>query len=138
MNLRIPLSLRELVRERAGGRCEYCLIHESDVLLPHEVDHIIAVKHRGQTDPSNLAYACYLCNRRKGTDIASIDPDTGQLTCLFNPRTDRWLDHLNLIGGRIVPLTQTGRVTVELLQLNDTERVEERRLLIEAGGYPTH
>lgn len=34
---------------RVNGCCEYCLIHEDDVLLPHEPDHIIATKHRGTT-----------------------------------------------------------------------------------------
>ena len=33
-----------------------------------------------------------VCNRRKGSDIASIDPETGQLTPLFHPRVDRWDD----------------------------------------------
>ncbi|NUQ61568.1 MAG: hypothetical protein HUU20_03715 [Pirellulales bacterium] len=36
-------------------------------------------KHRGPTLEKNLAWACYLCNLLKGTDIASVDMQTGQL-----------------------------------------------------------
>ena len=43
----IPAALRRLVRERAGHRCEYCLIPESLSLAPHAIDHVIAEKHGG-------------------------------------------------------------------------------------------
>jgi hypothetical protein len=36
----IPEPLRRLVVERAGGRCEYCLLHEDDTFFTHEIDHI--------------------------------------------------------------------------------------------------
>jgi len=32
-----------------------------------------------------------------------------------------------------VPLTAIGRVTIQLLQLNRKDRIEERQLLLEAG-----
>jgi len=48
----IPTELRNLVRERASGRCEYCLIHQDFSIYTHEVDHIIAVKHGGETTGS--------------------------------------------------------------------------------------
>jgi len=50
----IPPALRRLVFERASGHCEYCRIHESDSYMPHEIDHIYAEKHGGQTVPDNL------------------------------------------------------------------------------------
>lgn len=41
-------NLRQVVIERAGGRCEYCLLHYTEAaLFDHEVDHIIAEKHGG-------------------------------------------------------------------------------------------
>jgi len=61
--VRIAAALRLAVWERAGGRCEYCLISEEDSLTPHEPDHTIAVQHRGSTSLENLALACYDCNR---------------------------------------------------------------------------
>jgi hypothetical protein len=36
----IPAELRRLVRQRAGERCEYCLIPEALTLAAHEVDHM--------------------------------------------------------------------------------------------------
>jgi len=132
----IPAALRQLVRERAQGRCEYCLYPEEMSFLPFEVEHIIAEKHGGTTTADNLALACPYCNRFKGTDLGSLDPETGQLTPFFNPRTQRWTDHFRLDGARIVPLTPEGRVTVAILRLNHPDRILERQRLIEAGKYP--
>lgn len=136
MSERPATALRGLVPARATRRCEYCLIHEEDAHFPHQPDHIIACKHRGPTHESNLAWACYLCNILKGTDIASVDVETGQIVRLFNPRSDRWLDHFRLEEGRIVPLTPIDRVTEYLLQFNRPQTVQERRWLIAAGRYP--
>jgi 5-methylcytosine-specific restriction endonuclease McrA len=62
-------------------------------IFSHEIDHVIAEKHGGATEESNLAMSCWRCNRRKGTDLASFHPETGAITLLFNPRTQRWRDH---------------------------------------------
>lgn len=133
---RMLASLRREVRERAGERCEYCLLAESQADPPHEPDHLIALKHNGQTTSANLALACFDCNRFKGSDIASIDAVTGDLVGLFNPRTQRWFEHFRLEGAHIVPRTAVGRVTEKLLRLNLHSRVEVRARLIEHGKYP--
>lgn len=130
---RIPNVLRRLVQKRAKNCCEYCLIPEDATFSPHEIDHIIAEKHGGLTEGDNLALSCTLCNKYKGTDLTSIDPDTGDIIVLYHPRQDQWLEHFMLRDGRVVPLTAKGRVTVRLLQFNRPERIEERKLLIEAG-----
>jgi hypothetical protein len=132
----IPEQLRRLIHDRAEGRCEYCLIHEDDMLFPHEPDHIIAEKHQGQAIATNLAWSCYHCNRNKGTDIASIDPQTGKGELLFNPRTQQWKRHFRLNGPLIEPLTASGRATAALLQFNDADRVERRLGLMAIGHYP--
>lgn len=132
----IPEHLRREVSERAGGRCEYCLIHQQDSLYTHEVDHIIPVKHRGVTSIDNLCLACLECNRHKGCNFSSFDPETGQVTALFNPRQQRWHEHFRLDGGRIMPLSSEGRVTVFVLNLNDETRVRARSALRRAGRYP--
>ena len=129
----VPAQLRQLVIERAQQRCEYCLFPQSAALLTFEMEHIIAEKHRGRTEAENLALACSYCNRAKGTDLASIDPETGKLTPFFNPRTQKWSDHFQLDGAAISPLTASGRVTVEILQFNQLERLQERERLIWAG-----
>lgn len=132
---RIPATLRQQVRQRAGLRCEYCLLAEADAFFPHEPDHIIAIKHGGETTEENLALSCFDCNRFKGSDVSSIDPVTGQLTPLFNPRSHVWSDHFKLDDGRITGLTAIGRVTERLLKLNLAERVEARDILEKSGRY---
>ncbi|MBL8794928.1 MAG: HNH endonuclease [Planctomycetia bacterium] len=128
----VPVALRRLVRERALERCEYCLIPEAVTFAVHWIDHIIAEKHGGLTNADNLALSCVLCNQHKGSDLTSIDPETGLLTTLFHPRQDRWTDHCTLTDGSIQPKTSIGRVTVRLLQLNHPDRVRERELLLAA------
>lgn len=131
-NTYIPPALRRLVYERAGGSCEYCLIPETAVFAVHEIDHIIAQKHGGPTDADNLALSCALCNKHKGSDLVSLDPETGLTVPLYHPRRDHWTDHFQVHAGQVVPLTPTGRVTVHLLQLNHPDRAAERTLLIAA------
>ncbi|MGF1459113.1 MAG: HNH endonuclease [Leptolyngbyaceae cyanobacterium] len=128
----ISVALRQLVRDRAQTACEYCLIPEIAVLVPHEVDHVISEKHGGQITKDNLALACTLCNKHKGSDVASIDPDDGEIVRLYRPNQDRWTDHFQFNAGEVLPLTAIGRVTARLLQLNRPERVAERYLLFEA------
>jgi 5-methylcytosine-specific restriction endonuclease McrA len=125
----IEASLREFVRLRAAGLCEYCGISERLTLAEHEIDHVIAMKHGGQSVVENLALCCAVCNRFKGSDIASIDPGTGDLTPLYHPRLDRWDDHYELRNGEITGLTATGRATVRLLRMNRPTRIKERQLL---------
>jgi hypothetical protein len=124
------------VRSRAGGCCEYCLLHEDDAFEPHEADHIIAEQHGGQTTENNLAFACWDCNRRKGPNVASVDPQTGEVVRLFDPRCDLWKDHFRLETFRILPLTLAGRATAALLRLNSPERLSVRATLCQIGRYP--
>lgn len=135
MGVYISNELRRLVHERAGGCCEYCLIPETISFSAFEFDHIIGLKHGGSTEEDNLALSCSICNKHKGSDIASIDPETGDIVKLFNPRTERWNDHFNLSLAQIVPLTPTGRATARLLQLNRLNRIQERELMIKAGLF---
>jgi hypothetical protein len=96
---------------------------------------VIAEKHGGQTVFDNLALSCTVCNRRKGSDIGSIDSETGTLVPLFNPRTQKWADHFLFDGAYIVGLTAVGRTTVAFLQLNAFERLAERAALLQTGRY---
>ena len=116
--------------------CEYCLIHADHAVLVHEIDHVIAEKHGGATEADNLDYACAQCSRFKGSEIATFDPQTGQIVPLFNPRTQSWQDHFRHDGAVIMTLSPQGRATERLLQLNQIDRVLLRRELISAGRYP--
>lgn len=121
----IPETMRRAVIARARGQCEYCGKPQIS-FFPHEVDHVIAQKHGGKTSLDNLAFACFECNRYKGSDVASFDPQTGQLVALFNPRTQLWAEHFRYDNGILIALTPEGRVTAYLLQFNDPTRVQER------------
>ncbi len=99
-------ALRIEVAERAGRRCEYCLIHEEDVGFALQVDHIISRKHGGLSIADTLAYACVLCNRNKGTDVASVELRSGLLVRLFHPRQDLWGHHFQIDGQAIEPLSE--------------------------------
>jgi len=92
----VRAAVRTEVRRRARYRCEYCLVPESLALVGHEIDHIIAAKHGGGTSVENLALCCALCNRHKGSDLVSIDPETGATERLFHPRRDSWHEHFEL------------------------------------------
>ena len=132
----VPQALRRHVEERANRRCEYCLIDADEALFPHEPDHIISLKHRGLSVRENLAWSCFDCNRFKGSDIASLDPISGVLVSLFNPREDSWYEHFQFEGGAILPLTPIGRATATLLKFNLPQRVEVRATLAQASRYP--
>ena len=69
-------TIKEEVRERAVGRCEYCHLPEAHVLTPFQVEHVVAKQHRGRDTLGNLAYACLRCNLHKGPNLTGIDPKT--------------------------------------------------------------
>ena len=132
----ISEALRREVRERAHGRCEYCLIHERYSMRSHEVDHIYAEKHGGKTVADNLCLSCLDCNRFKGSDLCSLDEETSQIVALFHPHRHVWGEHFVMRNAAIEPLTPTGRVTIRLFRMNENERVAERARLIRLGRYP--
>jgi hypothetical protein len=126
--------LRRQVAERAQHGCEYCgLAQIHQPLVAFHVEHILAQQHGGSDSIDNLALSCHRCNLQKGPNLASIDPDTGELTRLFHPRSDRWLDHFSVRHGRILGLTAIGRTTATLLLMNTPDRVELRLAIGQAG-----
>ena len=136
MSERIGAAIRSAVIARAQNRCEYCGMPDTETLIGHEPDHVVATQHGGMATLENLAYACFLCNRFKGPNIASLDPVSGALTPLFNPRLDQWASHFRLTAGHIDARTAIGRATAFLLRLNDPDRVTARAHLLRQGRYP--
>lgn len=132
----ISVELRRQVIARAGNCCEYCGLSQEDSFFRFEIDHIVSEKHGGKTVLENLCLCCPDCNAFKGSDIGSIDIQTGQIVRLFDPRVQIWTQHFRLHNGVIEPLTAEGRVTVFLLRLNQPERVIDRQLLIAQDRYP--
>lgn len=133
----ISAALRRLVRVRADNLCEYCLLHEDDTFFGCEVDHIVSEKHAGLTTEDNLALACFVCNRNKGSDIGTLIPGSEALVRFYNPRLDRWQDHFRLAAdGTIVTATDVGEATARIFGFNTDERLLERQALQAAGRYP--
>jgi hypothetical protein len=133
----VSLELRRLVADRADYLCEYCLIPEAYRSSTYQVDHIISVKHGGSTTADNLSYACIYCNLQKGSDLGSINWQTGELVRFFNPRRDFWGEHFRLNEAVIEPLCDIGEVTVRIFDFNNGDRTLERQALMEVGIYPS-
>jgi len=132
----VPDALRKQVADRAKLRCEYCRLHEDHTYFTHEIDHIYAEKHGGDTVEANLCLACMDCNRHKGSDLCSLDPRTGSIVALFHPRRDKWDEHFTMATtGMIEPITATARVTERVLRFNRVDLVADRARLIALGSY---
>ena len=128
--------IRLLVWQRAKQRCEYCQLPQEVSDSPFEIDHVVARKHQGLTVAGNLALSCFRCNSFKGSDLSGLDPRTRRLTPLFHPRRHKWSRHFRWEGAVLIGCTPIGRVTVNVLRINDPIRVEVRGELIEEGVFP--
>jgi 5-methylcytosine-specific restriction endonuclease McrA len=120
-------ELSARVRLRASNRCEYCWIPEAALREVFHIEHVIPRQHGGQTELANLAWACAKCNRKKGPNLAGIDPTSGLIIPLFDPRRQTWSDHFALSepsNGRIdiYGITPVGRVTAQVLGMNEESR----------------
>ena len=127
---------RKQVRDRAGDCCEYCQLPQLGYDFSFHIDHVIARQHGGRTEAENLALACASCNRHKGPNIAGVDPVTRKLSALFHPRRERWQDHFEWQGLKAIGKTPTGRVTVQVLSMNNRDWINIRRALFAEGLFP--
>lgn len=90
------------------------------------LEHVLPTSLGGQTDLENLALACPSCNLHKANRIAAIDPETGALVRLFNPRQDIWRQHFKFDLQRLSSQTTIGRATIAALDLNAPRRLQIR------------
>lgn len=114
----IPASLRRLVVQRSGDRCEYCSLSQAGQAATFHIDHIIPVVAGGETTADNLALACVSCSLRKAARQTVADPETGETVTIFNPRQQDWKKHFRWAGVQVVGLTATGRATIDALAMN--------------------
>ena len=128
-------TLASQVTRRAGRRCEYCHLPQIHTSIPFEIDHIIARKHGGPTVLENLALACFYCNSAKGPIIAGLDPSSGKLVPLFNPRRQIWSRHFRWNGPRLIGRTQVRRATIAVLEINDPYFIGLREALLTMGDF---
>ena len=131
MSRYIPDFLRELVAKRANHQCEYCCLPDDKSFFAFHIDHVVSLKHGGETNADNLAYACSICNLNKGSDIATFLDDNTTSVRFYNPRIDRWHDHfLAEDTGLLTPLSDIGTATIKILNLNHPDSIIERREMI--------
>src|SRR5437763_10222225 len=89
----IPAEIDRRVRDAARNRCGYCLSPQRLVMARLEVEHIIPLARGGTDDEMNLWLACPICNGHKSDKTQAVDPETGMIASLFNPRTQVWSEH---------------------------------------------
>ena len=128
-------ALWDFVRNRAGQRCEYCHLQEDDAdFMSFHIEHIIAKQHGGTDDPDLLCYACAECNWAKGPNLSGFLG--GKIYPLFNPRKQNWKRHFRWEHTTLVGKTMSGRVTAQVLNINDVPRVMLRENLLFEGRFP--
>jgi hypothetical protein len=134
----ISKTLRQQVVGEAGNRCEYCRTSSRLTGMPLVMDHIIPISIGGTDERANLAASCYRCNEFKGSKIQVIDPFSGELVSLFNPREQSWRENFEWANGgtHIIGLTAIGRGTVIALRLNNEDIVEARTIWISLNWHP--
>jgi hypothetical protein len=134
----VAKELRERVGAQARWRCGYCLTAEAIVGTPMELDHIIPEALGGLTEEDNLWLACSLCNDHKKDRVSAIDPESGEVVRLFDPRHQVWAEHFRWApaGDVIVGITPTGRATVAALNMNRPSLVKARQLWASVSWHP--
>jgi hypothetical protein len=134
----IAVKLRNLVRKRANGLCEYCQIPENFSPQPFCFEHILPKVAKGKTSAENLALACQGCNAFKATRTEFIDEISEQKVKLYNPREQKWIEHFAWSDDftEIFGLTAVGRATVKALKLNRLGLMNLRRALYLIGNHP--
>lgn len=95
-----------------------------------EVEHIVPQSHGGLTVGANLAFACRHCNSYKAAATEAVDPETGEVVRLFNPRLDNWFEHFERSSDQLLILGRTpiGRATVMRLRFNDDSEQRARAI----------
>ncbi len=131
-------SLKEFVAQRAQWCCEYCLTRADHSSDPFAIEHIIPRVLGGSNEQENLALSCFGCNNFKFTTIEAVDPVSGEVTPLFNPRVHLWGEHFRWSENftQIEGITPTGRATIQRLRLNRPGLTNLRTALVAVGKHP--
>jgi hypothetical protein len=125
-----------IVEARAEGRCEYCRMHQDLQGATFHVEHVYPSSKGGDTGLENLAWCCPGCNLSKSDRVEVLDPESGQMSCLFHPRRDKWSKHFRWEDHRLIGRTPVGRATVFALDLNHARRIRIRQAEALFGWFP--
>lgn len=129
-------DFREFITTRAGGRCEYCQMHQSLQGATFHIEHILPRVLGGSSNPDNLALACPSCNLHKADRTSASITQNGEVIPLFNPRLNEWHDHFEWEDYNVVAKSEIGYVTIQTLDLNHERRVKIRQAEQLFGLFP--
>lgn len=142
-------EVRSSLKKEFQGRCAWCEQQEENLLVSHyrprqsarfSTDGKIAPDYYGwfAYQWQNLILVCHECNRAhgnwfplKGSPAPVLctwsEAQKYETPLLLNPSTDNPCEHLTISSaGTLLPLTEKGRITLEVLQLNRRQLQEMR------------
>jgi hypothetical protein len=130
----IPKVFRQFIFDRDKGRCRYDRLEQFGQAAVFHVNHIIPRSRGGPTEESNLVLQCPHCSLHKSDRLDGLDLVTGERLAVFHPLQQRWEDHFTLQDtGECTARTAIGRVTVEVLHMNDALPIVARRIQVQLG-----
>jgi hypothetical protein len=59
--------------------------------------------------------------------------ESDQVVRLFHPRKDRWHDHFAWHAALLLPKSDIGQATIDVLEMNHPDAVQLREWLLELG-----
>jgi 5-methylcytosine-specific restriction endonuclease McrA len=89
----VSVQLTAQILADAGHRCGYCRTDERLTGSLLSIEHILPIAAGRPTERENLWRSCRECNERKGAQVQATDPESGEISALYNPRTQSWDDH---------------------------------------------
>lgn len=135
---RLPQAIQDAVRQRANYLCEYCHTSELWQYVQFTIDHLVPLSQGGDDSLQNLALACFHCNRYKSYHDTAVDPQSGDVVAIFQPRLDQWSEHFIWSNDKLilVGLTPVGRSTIALLKINRPRVLSIRAADAIVGRHP--
>ena len=127
---------RVFITARAGGRCEYCQMHQSLQGATFHIEHVVPRVKGGQSNSNNLALACPSCNLHKADRVSSQPSSSITAVAFFNPRSEVWAEHFEWDDYALVGKTEVGQVTIQALDLNHERRIKIRQAEQLFGLFP--
>jgi uncharacterized protein (TIGR02646 family) len=120
--------VKDALQRMAHGKCVYCESNIKHVAYPH-IEHYRPKRRYPEFTYTweNLLLACPVCNNDK-SDAFPLDPAESPL--LLNPCDDDPEEHITFARGRLVALSERGKVTRDQLSLNRDALFDERRKLL--------
>lgn len=117
--------IKEALLDLSKEKCCYCECNIKEESKYMEVEHFLPKKYYPDkvVDWDNLLPSCKRCNSNKGEH----DPNNDYI---INPCNDDPKLHIAMKHYRLKAKDQIGQSTIEVLYLNDTERLVQPRFLI--------